>query len=86
MRTIGAGMSHREQVTHDQEPDHLHEFTFATYRRLPLLTNAVWREELHRTLDAANQEWRFQRVAVSAVGMRHDHSQDESRPPAEPVA
>ena len=41
----------------------MHEFTFSTYRRLPLLTNDEWRERLARTLDAANEEYRFQLVA-----------------------
>ena len=56
-------MSHRKQVKHYHEPGHLHEFTFSTYRRLPLLTNDNWREKLAWTIDTANEEYQFQLVA-----------------------
>jgi putative transposase len=56
-------MPHRKHVKHFHQTGHLHEFTFSTYRRMPLLTNDRWREKLARTLDAANEECRFQLVA-----------------------
>lgn len=56
-------MSHRKTVKHFHEPGHLHEFTFSTYRRLPLLTNNDWCERLARTLDVAGAECRFRLVA-----------------------
>ena len=34
-------------MRHDHEVGHLHELTFSCYRRMPLLTNDAWREELH---------------------------------------
>lgn len=54
---------HRKKVRHFHEPGHLHEFTFSTYRRLPLLTNDRWREKLARNLDAASEACGFQLVA-----------------------
>lgn len=56
-------VSHRKTIKHFHEPGHLHEFTFSTYRRKPLLTNDAWRQKLARTVDAANDECRFQLVA-----------------------
>ncbi|REJ72092.1 MAG: hypothetical protein DWQ34_13065 [Planctomycetota bacterium] len=56
-------MSHRKQIKHHHEPGHLHEFTFSTCCRRPLLTNDTWREKLAATLDVSNREFRFQLVA-----------------------
>jgi putative transposase len=56
-------MPHRKAIKHVHELGHLHEFTFSTYRRLPLLTNDNWRERLARTLEQAGAECRFQLVA-----------------------
>ena len=56
-------MSHRKTIKHFHEPGHLHEFTFSTWQRKPLLLNDQWKRHLARTLDAANAELRFQLVA-----------------------
>ena len=39
-------MGHRKRVRYYDEPGHCHELTFSCYRRLPLLTNHVWRAML----------------------------------------
>jgi putative transposase len=49
-------MAHRKTVRHFHEAGHLHELTFSCYRRMPLLTNDVWREKLARCLEAAGAE------------------------------
>jgi putative transposase len=54
---------HRKRVRHFHESGHLHELTFSCYRRLPLLTNDVWRGLLARSLDAADREEGFELVA-----------------------
>jgi putative transposase len=46
-------MPHRKLLQHFNEPGHLHFMTFSCYRRLPLLTNDLFREWLSRALDAA---------------------------------
>ena len=40
-------------VKHHHEVGDLHELTFSCYRKMPLLTNDVWREQLSRSIDAA---------------------------------
>jgi len=63
----GAEMSaqrpHRKSVKHYHEPGHFHELTFSCYRRMPLLTNDCWREDLARAIDNANREHKFRFVA-----------------------
>jgi len=56
-------MPHRKRIKHFHEPGHLHEFTFSTFQQKPLLTHDGWREKLARSIDNANQTWRFQLVA-----------------------
>lgn len=56
-------MAHRKLVKHVHELGHLHEFTFSCCQRRPLLTNDDWRERLARSLDQANETYRFQLVA-----------------------
>jgi putative transposase len=46
-------MPHRKRLQHFNEPGHLHFMTFSCYRRLPLLTNELFRTWLSRALDAA---------------------------------
>ena len=46
---------HRKLVKLYHEPGDFHELTFSCYRRLPLLTNDVWRERLARCIDEANR-------------------------------
>ncbi|MFH1918632.1 MAG: transposase [Planctomycetota bacterium] len=44
---------HQKRVRHYDDPGHLRELTFSCYRRMPLLTNDVWRAELSRSVDRA---------------------------------
>jgi len=55
-------MAHRKTVRHFHETGHLHELTFSCYRRMPLLTNDVWREKLARCVEAAGKETAFELV------------------------
>jgi len=55
---------HRKQIRHFHEPGDLHELTFSCYRRMPLLTNDLWRERLCRSIDKAMNRWRFRLVAL----------------------
>lgn len=54
---------HRKLVKHHHSPGDFHELTFSTYRRLPLLTNDVWRAELSRSINQANETLHFELVA-----------------------
>ena len=47
---------HRKSVRRTHEPGHLHELTFSTYRRLPVLTNDHWRRYFCEALAAALPE------------------------------
>ena len=44
---------HRKLVKHFHEPGDLHELTFSCYRRMPLLTNDLWRRWLADSIDEA---------------------------------
>jgi putative transposase len=44
---------HRKLVKHYELPGHAHLLTFSCYRRLPLLSNTLWRTWLSRSIDAA---------------------------------
>jgi hypothetical protein len=37
---------HRKRVKHYHQPGEFHELTFSCYRRMPLLTNDLWRRNL----------------------------------------
>ncbi|MFC1758581.1 transposase, partial [Planctomycetota bacterium] len=54
---------HRKLVKHYHEPGHFHELTFSCYRRMPLLSNDMWRERLSRSIDSACRESSFELVA-----------------------
>ena len=54
---------HRKRVKHHHSPGDFHELTFSTYRRLPLFTNDLWRTELSRCIDEANQKHCFELIA-----------------------
>lgn len=54
---------HRKKVRHFENVRSLHELTFSTYQRLPLLTNDTWLGILARELDAACQAECFELVA-----------------------
>ena len=44
---------HRKRVRHYNDPGDLHELTFSCYKRMPLLTNDLWREMLGLAIDRA---------------------------------
>ena len=46
-------MPHRKSLRRRHEPGHLHELTFSTLRRLPVLTNDRWRAYFCEALTAA---------------------------------
>ncbi|MEA1950414.1 MAG: hypothetical protein U9N87_03460 [Planctomycetota bacterium] len=46
-----AEQGHRKRVRHYDEPGHFHKLTFSSYRRMPLLTNDVWRAMLSASID-----------------------------------
>ena len=50
---------HRKRIKHHHNPGDFHELTFSTYRRVPLLTNDIWRTELSRCINLANQTHQF---------------------------
>ena len=54
---------HRKRVRHFEGRGHLHELTFSCYRRMPLITNDVWRRILGRNLASACGEEQFDLVA-----------------------
>lgn len=60
---MSATRPHRKLVKHFHEAGDLHELTFSCYKRQPLLTNDVWREQLARCIDAAGEEHEVQLVA-----------------------
>ena len=54
---------HRKRVRHYDEPGHFHELTFSCYRRMPLLTNDVWRAMLSVSIDRAVKGHSFRLIA-----------------------
>lgn len=54
---------HRKLVKHYDSLGHLHELTFSTYRRLPLLTNDTWNGILSQSLSKACYSEQFNLVA-----------------------
>lgn len=58
-----SGHRHRKRVKHFHEPGDLHELTFSTYRRKPLLTNDRWRRWLSQSIDKARQKQSCRLVA-----------------------
>ncbi len=54
---------HRKRIKHYDEPGHCHELTFSCYRRMPLLTNDLWREMLSHSIDRAVQRHGYQLFA-----------------------
>ena len=55
--------SHRKTVKRFHRPGDFHEFTFSTYRRLPVLEGDDRLRSLSRRIDDANREFAFQLVA-----------------------
>jgi putative transposase len=56
-------MSHRKAVRRSHEPGDCHELTFSCYRRMPLLTNDIWRRLLAESIDRAMRGQGFRLVA-----------------------
>ena len=54
---------HRKNVKHFHEPGHLHELTFSCCRRLPRLTNDLWRSLLAGAIDQSISRHRFALLA-----------------------
>jgi putative transposase len=69
---MSATIPHRKLVKHYHEPGDLHELTFSSYRRQPLLTNDTLRRQLARCIDAASQELDF-RLAAFVFMPEHVH-------------
>jgi putative transposase len=55
--------SHRKRIRHFHEPGHLHELTFSCYRRMPLLTNDVWRAMLAESISRATERHHYRLIA-----------------------
>jgi len=60
---MGPAKPHRKRVRHYNEPGAFHELTFSCYRRMPLLTNDVWRGMLSHSIDRAIEGHHFRLVA-----------------------
>ena len=56
-------MGHRKRVRHYDEPGHIHELTFSCHRRMPLLTNDVWRSMLSVSVGRAVAGHEFRLIA-----------------------
>ena len=75
----GCMTGHRKLVRHYHEPGDLHELTFSCDRRMPLLTNDVWRELLCRSIDRAVERWAYdrnlftERVVMAAIDYIHEN-------------
>jgi len=54
---------HRKQIRHYEGQRQLHELTFSTYQRMPLLTSNPWRAILAQQLNVACEAERFRVVA-----------------------
>ena len=64
---MSAEMGHRKRVRRYDEPGHCHELTFSCYRRMPLLTNHVWRSMLSVSVGRAVAGHGFRLVAFVYV-------------------
>lgn len=54
---------YRKRIKHFHEPGYLHELTFSCYRRMPLLTNDVWRTVLAESITRATERHLYRLVA-----------------------
>jgi putative transposase len=54
---------HRKRLRRYHEAGDVHEFTFSTFLRLPILTNDGWRTNLSRAIDKAGEECRVDLIA-----------------------
>lgn len=71
----------RKKIRHYHEPGDLHELTFSCFRRMPLLTNDVWRELLFRSIDRSIERWQFRLVAFVLIQSSSDLKRLNSRCP-----
>ena len=75
---------HRKRVRHFEEPGHVHELTFSCYRRLPLLTNDDWRQQLCTAIDRAIVRHR-NRLLAFVLMPEHVHLVVHPLPDCSPV-
>ena len=78
-------MPHRKTVKHYETIPAVHELTFSYYRRMPLLTNDVWRTMLGEAITAATARHQFDLLAfvlmpehVHLLVLRRHHSSGAS--------
>jgi putative transposase len=61
---MSAAQRHRrKRVRHYHDPAHCHELTFSCYRRIPLLTNDLWRGLLSEAIARATNRHRYHLAA-----------------------
>ncbi len=56
-------MSHRKTVKHYESERGMHELTFSCYRRMPLLTNDLWRASLAESISVATELYKYDLLA-----------------------
>ena len=54
---------HRKKVKHYEQTKAVHELTFSCYKRMPLLTNDVWRQMLGESISRATANHEFDLIA-----------------------
>jgi REP-associated tyrosine transposase len=69
---MSARQPHRKRVRHFDEPGDFHELTFSCHRRLPLLTNDVWRDMLGVSIARAVERHGY-RLAAFVFMPEHVH-------------
>jgi len=72
---------HRKRIKHFDEPGHVHELTFSCYRRMPLLTDDLWRRLLCEAIDRAVKRHEY-RLFAFVLMPEHVHLIDQPRPDA----
>lgn len=76
---------HRKLVRHLEEPGHVHELTFSCYRRMPLLTNDLWRGWFCEAVDRAVGRHRY-RLFAFVIMPEHVHLLVQPRQDASPIS
>jgi putative transposase len=64
--------THRKRVRHYHDASHCHELTFSCYRRLPLLTNHIWRGLLSESIERATVRHNY-RLSAFVFMPEHVH-------------
>jgi putative transposase len=72
IRQFPSMVARRKQIQHFHEPGDCHELTFSCYRRLPLLTNDLWRRMFCEAIERALQRHAF-RLAAFVLMPEHVH-------------